>query len=169
MAREKMSTEERLEIVERKLSSVRRWAVVSLVVAVVIVIIGGLLEFWLYESSPTYQARRQRPRRYSPVQSAAGKEIRAYKFVVEDKNGKTRASLAMCGGEPMLSLFDENGKRRASLDLLEGDAHLEFCDENNLPRARFELWTGKPRLSLSDEDGRTYALSPWGGSSFKGD
>lgn len=43
------------------------------------------------------------------------KVIRANRFVLEDENGETRATLSMGRHGPELSLWDENGKGHAEL------------------------------------------------------
>jgi len=140
MAREKMSTEERLEIVERKLYSARRWNRVLLVAAVVIV--GGLLLSWI----------RPRP---ALARDAAGKVIRANKFVLEDRSGRTRAKLTLAKGVPALVLLDENGKPRAGLAVLKDGPGVVLYDKNTTVRALMGLAEDGPGIRLIDENGKT--------------
>jgi len=60
----------------------------------------------------------------------AEKVIRAKRFVLEDENGKTRASLIVGKDGPGLVLLDENGKPRAMLSVLKDGPGLALYDEN---------------------------------------
>jgi len=110
------------------------------------------------------------------------KEIRANKFVLEDENGKERASLSVHQDGPRLTLMDDNGKPRVSLLVLKGAPGLMLYDENGQtcaalsvlgrapglrlydesgkPRVQLELVEDKPGLLLKDENGKTIWGTP---------
>jgi len=165
-----MTTEERLENLERELARAKRrnrWLVAVAGLAVV-----GLILAWTL--AKTTQAVL--------AQAAGGAEkvIRANTFIVEDANGKELAMLGVDAGRPVLYLFDENGKVRAMLGVgangaamglfdendnprawlaAVGDrAAVEVFDENGMSRARLDMTAGNPGLSLSDENGEPRAM-----------
>lgn len=133
-----MTTEERLDALERELGSARRrnrWlpAVAGLAMAGLAVGIVALV--------------------WTP------KTIRARSFIVEGENGAARATLQATildvGGWPGLTLYDENGKRRAWLSADKDGAGLILFDENLKGRAGLNMdEKGTPILSLCDENGK---------------
>ncbi|MHC4682334.1 MAG: hypothetical protein ACYTEK_27045, partial [Planctomycetota bacterium] len=58
------------------------------------------------------------------------KEIRANRFILEDKNGNKRAELSMEKDGPCLCLFGENGKVCLGLAVNENGPCLMLRDEN---------------------------------------
>ena len=105
-----MTIEERLEKLERQLGRAKRrnyWLLVGLAVCVGL---GGVA--WAF---------RPEPARAQPALNAV-KEIRANRFILEDKQGKTRAQLTVYSDGPRLSLFDQQGKVGAELAGTEGGA-----------------------------------------------
>jgi hypothetical protein len=160
-----MSTDERLEKIEGQLARVR-WFNRILIAGIVL-----FLGVWLILKS------------FGPDTAWAqsgGEEIRAKKFVLEDENGKMRATLAMAENGPMLSLSDENGKIRAALKVADGKPslslhdvdgkeraslmvgtlgpYLTLYDENDMLRADLSVGKGSSNLSLSDENGKERAV-----------
>jgi len=105
----------------------------------------------------------------------SSKEVRANNFVLEDGNGKTRASLgmdedglelrlkykngnigaALClhDDKVVLSLSDNNGKPRAVLGLTQKLPLLCLYDEREEPRATLAVLADGPHLVLRDEKG----------------
>lgn len=72
-------------------------------------------------------------RELSRVNQAVGgtfNELRAYKFVLEDENGKSRAVIGVSKDGPALRLLDENGKPRVELSIWKDGPGLVLLDEN---------------------------------------
>jgi len=98
-----MTTDERIENLEKGLASARRfnrWLLAAVGLALGVWILAGTF-------GPTMAA--------APAGGAAVKEVRANRFVVEDTNGKTRASLDVFNDNPRLVLYDEIDKPLATL------------------------------------------------------
>lgn len=86
----------RVETLERDLRAAKRrnrW----LLTATASALVGFTLPWVLAHTTATAQ-----------VQGA--KVIRASQFILEDENGKSRATLSASRGSPRVALFDENGK-----------------------------------------------------------
>jgi hypothetical protein len=101
-----MTIEERLETLEFQLGRIKsrnRW-----LLCIVFVLIAGLMVPLAFEAT-NFRAMAQAP--------GTAKEIRANKFVLEDQNGKTRASLEMNELGPTLALKDGKGKDRVLLSV----------------------------------------------------
>ncbi|MBN2592078.1 MAG: hypothetical protein JXA81_01120 [Sedimentisphaerales bacterium] len=137
-----MTTDERMEKMEGQLACVR-WFNRILIFSIVL-----FLGIWLILKS------------FGPetawAQSSV-EEIRAKKFVLEDENGKIRATLAMTENGPMLSLSDENGKTRAAMRVAEGKPSLSLHDVNGKERASLMVGTLGPYLTLYDENDKLRA------------
>jgi hypothetical protein len=103
-----MTSEERLEKMERELVAVNnRWRLTLLGLVFVVLAVGGLV--WNYVQEAWF----------------AQKVICANEFIVQDKNGNLCASLAANMGYPMLTLFDKNIiGASARLSLYDGGAGL---------------------------------------------
>jgi len=56
--------------------------------------------------------------------------IRANTFILEDANGKPRASMSMDKDGPSLVMCDANGKTRAGMSASEDGSGLVLADEN---------------------------------------
>jgi len=115
---EKMTIEERLENMEREVGRVRRrnrW-----LLGAILLLAGGLIVPLAF--------------RVQAQGAGAAKVIRANKFVLEDKNGKERASLLVTGFGSWLSLDDENGETRIGLGIFADDPSLTLYDENGKER-----------------------------------
>ena len=97
-----MTTEERLEKIERELAAAKRrnrWMIAA----------GCLAVAWIFT-----------------VVYGDKTEIRARRFVVVGEGGRLRGSLYASG----LSLFDENGKSRIALSADKDDQGLSLWDKN---------------------------------------
>jgi hypothetical protein len=93
----------------------------------------------------------------------AQREVRAGRFILEDGNGKTRASLHVVSAGTMLVLYDSDGTPAASLgntvigsELLLRDTESGGCATLSAGCARLGE-QGEPGLSLSDKNGKTRA------------
>jgi hypothetical protein len=134
-----MTTDQRIENLEKGLASARRfsrWLLAAVGLALGVWILAGTF-------GPTMAA--------APGGAGTVKEIRANRFVIEDENGKTRAVLTTTKDGPMLALFDTNGKLRARLTASNDEPKLVMFDENGKGRAMLHLFKNEPALSLLDE------------------
>ena len=131
-----MTTEERLEKVERELAAAKR-QVRRLVIggAVPLACVAILLAVW---ARPT--------------------EVQARKFVLVDESGQTRALLAVDEDGPRLSLADENGKTRAELSVVKAGPALNLSDKNGNARAGLRVLKDGPVLDMDNGNGKTRAL-----------
>jgi hypothetical protein len=164
-----MTTEERIENLEKGLASARRlnrWLLAAVGLALGVWILAGTF-------GPATAA--------APAGGAAVREVRANRFVVEDENGKARAVLAVHKESPVidgmpsipqgstsLDLFDEKGKVRISMTVTERgtglfgglfgrSTGLHLLDENGKPRVELGALRDDPGMYLYDETGRTRA------------
>ena len=64
------------------------------------------------------------------AQPRSAQAITARSFVVEDADGKIRASFALRGLQPVLSLFDEKGAERVHLAVSPDGPTLRWLDQN---------------------------------------
>jgi hypothetical protein len=134
-----MTTEERLEKLEKELAGAKRRSRVMLIAAAMAVAVVFLL---------------------GAGGEAVPKVIQAEKFELVDSTGRGRAALEMTqAGEPGLVLGDEKGKIRTGLIMGEaGRPSLGLFDDNGIPRIILHLDdSGEPTLSLSDENGKVRA------------
>jgi len=135
-----MTTDERLEKLERELSGARarfRWLVVG----------AGLC----FMSVAVIYAYGQYKNTFLPRATEASKELRANNFVLEDANGKPRASLGMDEDGLVLRLKYGNGNIRAALCLHDDKVVLSLSDNNGKPRAVLGLTQKMSMLCLYDE------------------
>jgi hypothetical protein len=166
-----MTTDERIEKLEKGLASARRlnrWLLAAVAtLAVAVAGMGLAMVFCAFGISPARDCMTV-------------KEVRADRFVVVDENGKERAVLGS-GGKwgPSLSLLDENGECRASLNLLGGVPSLTVSDslrgvtlyvgqdevgltlvdhQKRTDRAQLTLGNAGPALTLADENGKARAV-----------
>jgi hypothetical protein len=136
-----MDTEERLKKLERELCVEKRrtrW----LLAAVVIGIVGVGLAWGLATSTPTVQAQGA---------NIGPKVIRATQFILEDENGKTRATLEVLKNGPGLFLYDGTDKPLVSLGLSKDGPALLLHDKTGKLRAGLSVLTTGPALLLHDE------------------
>ena len=144
-----MTTDERLVKLERELIRSRRrfrWLVLG-------------LGFCFIPAAVMYGSRS----RSDAVE--VSKELRATSFVLEDANGKPRASLGMDEDGLELRLRYENGIIGAALCLHEEKVVLSLADNGGKPRAVLGLTKNMPLLCLYDEKAEpraTVALLPDG-------
>lgn len=131
-----MTTEERLEKVEKELAAAKR-QIRRLVIggAVALVCVAILV------------AASLRPA-----------QVQARKFVLVDENGKTRAMLAVDEDGPRLRLTDEDGKARAELCVVRTGPVLNLSDKNGSARAGLCVLKDGPVLDLDKGNGKTRAL-----------
>jgi len=144
---ERMDTEERLEKLERELCMEKRrnrW----LLAAVGLGVMGVAFAWALTTITPTAQAQGA---------NIGPKVIRAHEFILEDENGKPRATLGVDKDEAGLVLRDETGKIRAVLGVSTDGPGLILNDETGNTRVGLVVRKDGPWLSLLDETGRPRA------------
>jgi len=130
-----MTTDERLEKLERELSRARsrfRWLVVG--AGLCIISVAVLYADWSRSDT-----------------AKASKEVRATSFILEAANGKPRASLGMDEDGVVLRMRYENGKIGAAICLHEEKVVLSLFDNTEKPRAVLGLAKNMPLLCLYDE------------------
>ena len=130
-----MTTEERLEKLEREQAAVKRHARRLLIVFALTA--GAFVLAWLLANS-----------------TRGENIIRARGFILEDDQGRTRGKLVTDERGPSLSLYDEKGQRRVGLDATKGGAGLYLYDENGKHRAELIALSIMSSLSLYDENGQ---------------
>lgn len=77
-----------------------------------------------------------------------------------DKNGEIGAALIVGENGPGLDLFDEKGRSCANLTVPKGGPRLAFYDENGGTRAGMGLFKAGPEVSLFDENGKRVWSAP---------
>ena len=127
-----LTTEERLEKLEKELAGAKRRSRVMLVVAVMTV--AGILLL-------------------GAGGDAIPKSISSQEFVLVDSAGNNRASLHSTPTGALLGLKDAEGKTRFGLSVGDSGALLGLMDTNGKTRAMLRLdESGQPVLELSDQD-----------------
>lgn len=136
-----MTTEERLEFLERELARAKRRGRVLVVAAVV------LLAFFCHvDVIGTAEAK-------DPAKTAAPREIKASAFTVVDKNGVARASMGIENDVPVLSLRDGMGVPRISLQVKDAGPGISLNDASGMSRASIIFTSGVSMFDFSGEDG----------------
>ncbi len=141
--RPEMTTDERLESLERELTLVKRHNRWLLAIAGTVVLTLVLARIFSGNEN-TAQAQGK---------GSEGKVIVANKFILEDERGRKRAVLATDKGNALLALSDENGKLRALLDVSNNKPGLALYDEEKNPRAVLCSDKDKPSLTLHGKRG----------------
>ena len=141
-----MTTEERLEKVERELAATRRrsrWLLAG--VALCLAIGLGASAF-----GPSA----------AQAGAAAPAIIRAQLFELVDAAGEPRAMLALTKDGTMLALYDAASKPRASLSVFEDEPVLALIDAVGKTRAMLDVTADGPGLHLFDAAGRPMWSAP---------
>ena len=138
-----MTTEERLQKVERELERTKHLA--RFLVGIISLCFGTGAFFW---ASDTVSSKGQASG--EPV-----KEIRASRFVLEDENGNMRAALGINNSQPTFVMTDEDGIDRIGLVVTkDGSGGLVLKDKNRNARAGlFNVNKFGPSLMLNNESG----------------
>ena len=139
-----MTTEERLENMERELGRQKRcnrW-----LLGAILLVAGGLIIPVLFGIT-AFRTRAQA--------TGTAREIRARSFVLEDEYGKTRAWLSVIKDGPGLALYGENGKVRAVLNVIKDGPGLRLLDESGNHRAGMSVLKDSPKLTLVDKNGKS--------------
>ena len=88
--------------------------------------------------------------------SGAANDLEVGSLALKDKDGNTRAHLAMVDGTPRLALFDKAGKTRARL---HGNPGLALFDKDGEARAHLIVFAdGSPSLAFFDRAGKVRAM-----------
>lgn len=142
-----MTTDERLMRVENQLARTRSLNSILIVCVVLCLMLCILLSLggWFILRTCRPQTARARP---------GAEEIRASRFVVEDKDRRGTAVLAQFGeAGPGLVLADAQNTPRLSVMLDRGMPSMQFRDENGACRAELGLSKPGPILALNDPNG----------------
>ena len=151
---DEMTTEERLENIERALVHMKmrnRWLMSTILLLVVGLVITGVLKTAV-----------------SPVQAQSERDpkiIRARQFILVDEKDKIRASLTNDKGGSMLTMWDEKGVARIKLAVDAKGPWLVMNDETGILRSQFSVYSGGPALAMFDKEGKcrtAIAVSPVG-------
>jgi hypothetical protein len=136
-----MTTEERLEALERGLSAAKRrnrYLLIGLVVLAVA---------WAF----TITTRTVRAQSNENI-------VQAERFELVDSEGNVCAELSVFGSGPGLVLYDKDGAIRAGLTVSdESGPGLSLFDENETFRARLAVSDSGPGLALYDENEKNRA------------
>ena len=129
-----MTTEQRLERLERKVRWMRRIGVVAVAVAVAVFLIG--------------QGKEKVP-----------PDLVVRSLTMKDRDGKVRAALHVKDNRfPTLVFFDSHGGRCAGLGFGAGGPALQLFDPHGIERTGLFMGPDGPGLSLSDKDGNARAV-----------
>jgi hypothetical protein len=142
-----MTTEERLENLEKELARAKRrnrWLLAAVLLGAGVVILAAA---WIGTPEKVLAENAAK----------APTIIRANVFIVEDENGKPQAILKAEKEGPGLWMYDENGKTRAMLSVFKNGPMLWFYDEKETPRAGLSAGKEGPMLHLIDENGKIRA------------
>jgi hypothetical protein len=181
-----MTTDERLEKLERKLARAKRrnrWVLAAVGLGALAWTVMGAAPAGgpSPQAVPVGKASPTADKTADPQPGAVVlKVIRANEFIVEDENGKTCATLGASKGGllvrdengkvraalgvgkegPGLFLYDANGKLRATLAASKDESGLLLRDEKG--KVRVELWMGKegPALVLNNATGKNIWRAP---------
>jgi len=148
-----MTTEERLEKLERELAETKAQSARAkrlnrhfLIGSIVCL---GAIFTWAFLAQPSRLATAQAE---GTAKDPALKEVRARSFVLEDENGKRRAVLGVDKDGPSLVITDENGKPRVTLGMSNGGPSLGLSDEKGKIRATLIVLKDGPCLHLHEND-----------------
>ncbi len=140
-----MTTEERLETLEKELARAKRRS--RRLLAAVGLVAGAVALVWVVVGAGCNTQGGKVPT-----------VIRAGRFQLVDENGSDRAVLTVDKDGPSLTLLDENGNDRALLYMFrEDEPGLLLLDENGKTRARLHVDKDVPGLDLLDENGQPCA------------
>ena len=142
-----MTTEERLENLERELARAKRhnrWlaAIAGLVVV-------GLVLAWAWDKITSTAQPQEGAKPAKPAQV-----IRATAFVLVDDEGRERGKLEMLKDQPQLVLSDANGSPRAMLVASRGCPAVVLYDA---PESNYSVMLSSGGLCLRDDKGRLRA------------
>lgn len=118
---------ERLEKLERQNLRMKQVGIVALVLAAAVVLMG---------------------------QAPANRIVEAERFVLKDKGGNVRGSLAIFADGPGLELYDANQKLRVALGVLGDMPNLTLKDGKEVGRVMLGIVPTGPGLVLADDRGK---------------
>ncbi len=140
-----MTTEERLEALERRFTRAKRqslWLVGAM--AIVVAALGlGMARVWMRTAAIVRDQGK----------GGVAKEIRATAFILEDPNGNERGIFKMTAKGPILALCDEDGRRLALFGACEEGQVLGLCDEEGRFRLGLGVANNHPMLGMYDASG----------------
>jgi hypothetical protein len=137
-----MTTEERLETLEKELALTKR-RIRRLLQGVVCLFAAGCVFAVLLSNTGSAKVEGTK----------IIKIIRANEFILEDQNGKSRAFLSINNGWPRLMMTDQNEKVRTILDVGEHGPGLALLDQKGNVRTLLSVETYRPYLRMADGNG----------------
>jgi hypothetical protein len=144
----KMTTEERLEKLERELTAAK--CCNRRLLTIVALTIGGLGLVWALTKTTSAA--------YAQEVEAVQKVVRANRFVLVDEKGKECAVLRVDKDGPALGLYDESVEPRIVLGVNKDGPALGLYDENGKPRIGLVVLEKESQLSLSNEKGKSCVI-----------
>jgi hypothetical protein len=138
-----MTTDERLERLERELTMAKRHNRWLIAIAGTIILTLFLARIFSGNEN-TIQAQ---------AQGSEGKVIVANKFILQDETSRTRAVLSTDKGNALLVMSDRNGKLRVLLDTSNDRPGLALFDEEKNVRAVISLNKDVSSLDLHGKSG----------------
>ncbi len=136
-----MTTEERLEVLEKELvrtGSRARW---SLVGTALVIVVGVVLCITAYGPSKAGSV------------GGAEREVRAGKFTLVTQDGMAQAVLHVTEDGPLLGLYDAQGKVRIGLTVTEAGPMLRLQDSRGNVRVSLAATTTGQGLGVYDDRG----------------
>jgi hypothetical protein len=107
-------------------------------------------------SNSNLQTLADRVERLEEQYRSLKSEVVTEKFVLMDDDGKTRATLRMFEGGPVLVLYDTNGKQRVSVTARENVSAVALFDGNGKTRLTLDIvpvGSGAPQLAMYNGNG----------------
>jgi hypothetical protein len=136
-----MTTEERLEILEKKLSDTKHEVLNAkrrnLYLLIGLVVMGIAWGFTVTTGTVKAQSTED--------------TIQAKEFLLSDSDGYTRAWLGMGDEGPMLVMYDSDGVERVTLDINNSGTGLGLYDDAEFMRASMSVGSDGPSLDLYDD------------------
>jgi len=134
-----MTTEERLEVLEKELARTRSRARWSLVGTALVIVVGVVFCITAYGPSKARPA------------GGTEREVRAGKFTLVTQDGTAQAVLHMTEDGPLLGLYDAEGKVRIGLTVTEAGPMLRLQDTQGNVRVSLAATTAGQGLGVYDD------------------
>lgn len=154
--------EQRLQVLERQLRAVRRVNWVLLFALVAMVCIAGVQATTPSDAKPESSGTGKppdlsRPDDRVPPDGDRLRIIEAHQFVLIDRLGRSRATMAVTEDGPALSMFDERGRKRIELRHTTKSSGLRLLDTNESAVASLQVQRdiAQAQLEITSPQGRS--------------
>ncbi len=134
-----MTTEERLEVLEKELARTKsraRWSLIGTALVIVAGIVFCITAYVHGKARPAGSAER---------------EVRAGKFTLVNQDGTAQAVLHMTEDGPLLGLYDAQGKVRIGFTVTEAGPMLRLQDSRGNVRVSLAATTAGQGLGVYDD------------------